>query len=416
MKTLRLITAFLLTTTTLVGCGERSVPERAAGITAVGAAAGGGDPRAEMHDALRQRLLALDYYASRMWALDQPDAPQAWLAAAAVEHGVTLSGVMPGPTAVAQSVATRRLGVRAEGEWEALLGWMNAIEDSPRRFIARDVALHRLRSRSVADLQLTALMDRPAGLRAVGELDLSSMDGAGLAGVIERLDADLRQKGETLDRLGADVSWSRPIATVTETLPDTGTLIRLHLDRGALDARAQRFGGSFTAQMRHAEDVDPMVAALNDSAGFAHARLIGGRDVGAGFRRAEVTFTYGPAEEAEPAVDRAGAPVADDPGAGLRRNPFRGAGGGAAAAAPRPRVVGNVLLDAPRIAGRRSDPRTAPAFRKPRTMSTTRFTATSGFTNASRFDATGGAATPGGPRTPRGAASTGFRFDPVRRR
>lgn len=426
MKTHRLTTALLLTTTTLVGCGERKAPDAAATLTPIGAAAGESAPsdeRANLHAALRQRLLALDYYASRMWALDQPGAPQAWLEASAAEHGVALAGVMPEPMAVAESVATRRLGVRAEGEWEALLGWLAAIEDSPRRFVARDITLHRLRGRSVADLQLTALMDRPAALQAMGELNLSSMDTAGLAGVIERLDADLRQKGETLDRLGADVSWARPIAAVTENLPDAGTLIRLHLGRGALDARAQRFEGSFTAQVHHAGDVDPMVAALNTTEGFARAELTGGRDVGAGFRRAEVAFTYGQPAEAEPAAEEVGAPVADDPGAGLRRNPFRGPEV-RAAAAPRPRVVGNVLLDAPRVAGRRAGPRTASVPRGPRTVPTTRFTSTSGFTNPSRFTQSSGFTNTAAFTNPSGFAdssrltnattsgrSTRFRFD-----
>ena len=399
MKTLRLSTALLLTCTTLAGCGERaesdsSVVETPSWTTQttpagepVPVTASAPAPKADLHAALRQRLLALNYYAERMWAVDQPEAPRAWLAESAAEYGVTLAGIMPEPVAVAESVATVRLRVRAEGEWDALLNWLSAIEDSPRRFMARGIALHRLRGRSVADLQLTALMDRPAALQAMAQLDLASLDDAGLAGLIEEMDADLRQKGQTLDRLGADVSWARPIAQVTESLPEAGVLIRLNLDRGHLDARARRFAGAFTAQVRTADEVDPMVAELNTTEGFAEAKLTGGRDVGAGIRRADVAFTYGHPAAANPAAptEEAGHPVANDSGAGLRHDPFREvtrrAAAQSTAQAQRPRRGGNVLLSAPSVAGGRS----GIGPRGPRSASSRQFTSSAGFTNGSRF-------------------------------
>ena len=432
MKTSCLTLALVLASTTLTGCSDsadsadpaapaaEATTPNAASAAAAPAATAADDAPNDLRGAVRKRLFALDYYASQMWTLDNPDAPLDWLKQSAAEHGVELTGTMPEQLAVADSVATRRVRVRAQGDWDALLGWLSAIEDSPRRFIARDIALHRLRGRSVADLQLTALIDRPAALTAVGAMDLTSLDNAGLASVLERLDADLLQKGQTLDRLGADVSWARPIAAVTQQLTEGSQMIRLQLDREDLAGRAERFAGSFTAQVPDADDIDPLITTLNATAGFAEAKLTKTHDVGAGFRRADVGFTYGqPAEEA----GGEGAPLADDTGAGLQRNPFRGAEAKRVARAPRATRVAqgrrHVTLDAPRVSGGRRGlaTRTGPnrSARGPREISRGQFTSGSGFarSNAFRFESNTATTAGRGPRTATGTATTAsqFRFE-----
>lgn len=307
MKTAWFATAALVTGVGLglAGCGDAHAPE--AGEAPPAAAAHTGTKTVEtpeekaprVEGTLQQRLFALNYFASTMWPADRPDAALVWLRASAAEHGLTLTREIPEPVAVASSVAARRIGVRAQGDWADLLRWLAAIEASPQRIVARDIALHRLYDRDVADLALTALMDRPAGLAAVGQADLATLDQAGMAKLLADIDADLAEKGQTLNRLGAEVSWSRPIEEITAALPQGATPVRLELSRGDSGDRAQRFTGSFTAQLPDAAAVEPMLAQLAQAQGFAQVREDAVTSVGASFVRVVAAFTWGAPEEAQ---------------------------------------------------------------------------------------------------------------------
>ena len=329
MKTAWLTTAALVTGVGLglVGCGEAGGPEAPEARQAPQADAAQVQDKAQkkapekasaLETTLQQRLFALDYFATKMWPADQPDAALVWLRSSAAAHGLTLTREIPEPVAVASSVAARRIGVRAQGDWADLLQWLTAIEASPQRIVARDIALHRLREHDVADLALTALMDRPAGLTALGKTDLAELDQAGMTQLIAEIDADLAEKGQTLNRLGAEVSWSRPIEEITAALPEGATPVRLELSRGDTGERAQRFTGSFTAQLPDAAAVEPMLDQLAQAKGFAQVREDTVTGVGASFVRVVADFTWGAAQLDEDQGPTAGQAAEPRP----LKNPF----------------------------------------------------------------------------------------------
>lgn len=404
MKSYRLTPALLMTAAVLTACDEPVVPSPQSAATkrpavtsapvSVSVPAAATTPSPAQHDALRLRLLALDYYAAQMWDVAQPDAPEAWLETTAQEHGVRLSRMIPQALATAQSVATRGFRLQAQGEWEDLVQWLTAVENAPRRFVARDIALHRLRGRSVADLHLIALLDRPAALQAVGETDLTALDASGVDDLMAKIDADLKGKSQTVERLGADVSWAQPIAAVNGHLPEAAEVIRLKLDRGTSRGRVQYFTGAFTAQVREPGEVTAMLAELNAREDFARAELTHGRDVGAGFHRAEVSFTFGQPGDSPAAGETNASPVADDSGAGLLRNPFWGPQRSAPVrvATSRARGAGHVLVgDAGGRRGvgsgsRRAASRTGTIGQGPRTARSLRTSRIGQSRNRSRFN------------------------------
>ena len=292
----------------LAGCGESAVPvaRPVAPVVKVEAKPVSDDV---VRETLRKRLLALDYFAVRMWPADQPNASVHWLRSSAQKRNLELSRVIPEPVMVAESVGARRVTVRAEGEWKSIVSWLQAIEDEPRKLMVRELSLHQLRGRAVADVKLTVLFDLPKGLNALAKLDVPTLAGSELQDAVNLIDEDLREKSETLERLGAEVSWALPIALITRKLPGGSSPIRLTLSRGDLGQRAQRFDGEFTAQVRSGADIVPLVNKLNATDGFASASLIHVKNVGASFQRATVTFMYGALEEktAEPAEQIPGA-------------------------------------------------------------------------------------------------------------
>ena len=242
---------------------------------------------------LSQRLLALRWFGTQMWPAERPDAPAEHLAALARGAGVTLTATMPEPVRQAESVATRRLALRADGDWVNLVAWLRAVENTPRRLVVRELSLHRLRNRSVAEVQLTAVLDRPAGLTKLARLDVSALRGAALTEAVGELDADLQQKSVTMTRLGADTSWSAPLDAITRHLPAGSEPVRLTLKRDGVGRRAQAFSGDFTVQLPAGVELGPLVATLRADPGFADLEDHGLRSVGAGVYRWSAGYVYG---------------------------------------------------------------------------------------------------------------------------
>ncbi len=249
------------------------------------------------HDAQQQKLLslrltALDYFSERMWPGHDGEAGINWLRTSAAGSGLELTRVMPEVVIKRAGVAVRPVTVQAEGDWGDVVEWLRAIEASPRRLVLREVGLHTLRNRVVADLKIAVLIDRPTGLDELATMNVADLRGEELDRAVQVIETELRGKSQTLNQLGADASWSQPIAELTALLPDTARPVNLSLVRTGNAERAQQFTGRFTLVVPDAGDVPTYVRSLQKRPGFAAAGLESLREAGADWQRAAVTFTF----------------------------------------------------------------------------------------------------------------------------
>ncbi|MEO1235194.1 MAG: hypothetical protein AAFX76_00240 [Planctomycetota bacterium] len=307
------ITSFTLTVTGLTGCDGGSEPPASAATES-------GEPALPLlvaepltpdesadfaaREALSARLLALDYFAEQMWPAHEPEAASTWLQASAAGSGVTLDTLTAEDPLILDGVDIRPMTVKAIGAWDDLVGWLAAIEASPRRLVLRGVELNDRRDGTVADLRLAALVDRPTGLDTLAEQDVASLRGEALAEARGWIEAELRGKSRAFTELGADASWSRPIGELAATLPEGARPVRLDLSRAAAgDERAEAFAGRFTLTTPDAGAVPGYVRQLQRHDGFVRVGLNSLRDAGAGWQRVAVTFTYAGAPPSDVAAD-----------------------------------------------------------------------------------------------------------------
>lgn len=294
-------------TASLTGCDRAATPaaetSRAADIIdaadpdlASAAAASDADAQAQrdaqQQQRLSHRLTALDFFTERMWPGQDGDAGINWLRNSAAGSGLELTRVMPEVVIKRDGVAIRPVTVRAEGDWGDVVGWLQAIEASPRRLVLREVELHTLRNRVVADLKIAVLIDRPTGLNELATMNVADLRGEALSRAVQVIEAELRGKSQTLNQLGADASWSQPIAELTAMLPASARPVNLSLVRTGNAERAQEFTGRFTLVVPDAGLVPGYVRDLQKRAGFAAAGLESLRRAGADWQRAAVTFTF----------------------------------------------------------------------------------------------------------------------------
>jgi len=247
---------------------------------------------AQQQQLLSLRLTALDFFTERMWPGHDGDAGINWLRNSAAGSGLELTRVMPEVVIKRDGVAVRPVTVQAEGDWADVVGWLQAIESSPRRLVLREVALHTLRNRVVADLKIAVLIDRPTGLDELATMNVADLRGDDLDHAVRMIEAELRGKSRILNQLGADASWSQPIAELTALLPDSARPVNLSLVRTGNDERAQQFTGRFTLVVPDAGLVPGYVRDLQKRPGFAAAGLESLRRAGADWQRAAVTFTF----------------------------------------------------------------------------------------------------------------------------
>lgn len=251
------------------------------------------DPDVAKQQTLSHRLTALDFFSERMWPGHDGEAGLNWLRTSAAGSGLELTRIMPEVVIKRDGVAVRPVTLQAEGAWADVVGWLESIEASPRRLVLRDVQLQTLRSRVVADLKLAVLIDRPTGLDELAKLDVADLRGEELDRAIQLIETELRGKSQTLTELGADASWSRPIADLTALMPASARPVNLGLGRYGNDGRrASEFTGSFTLVVPDAGLVPTFVRDLQKREGFAAAGLQSLRDAGADWQRATVTFTF----------------------------------------------------------------------------------------------------------------------------
>ncbi|MBB6431556.1 hypothetical protein [Algisphaera agarilytica] len=257
----------------------------------------------EQQQRLSMRLTALDFFAERMWPGHDGEAGLNWLRTSAAGSGLELTRVMPEVVIERQGVAVRPAMMQAEGEWADVVGWLQAIEASPRRLILREVELHTLRNRVVAQLKVGILLDRPTGLTALAEMNVADLRNEELELAVSMIEAELRGKSQTLEQLGADASWSQPIAELTSLMPGSAKPVKLSIARTGNGERAQSFDGTFTLVVPDAGLVPDYIRTIQKHPGFADANLESLRNAGADWQRAAVTFTFtGQAEPTDTAA------------------------------------------------------------------------------------------------------------------
>ncbi|MEL7089104.1 MAG: type 4a pilus biogenesis protein PilO, partial [Planctomycetota bacterium] len=215
-----------------------------------------------------------------------------WLKTSAVGAGLEIERVMPEVVIEREGVAVRPVVMQAEGEWSQLVSWLQEIEASPRRLILREVNLQTLRNRVVAELKLAVMIDRPTGVAELAKLDVASLRGEELDRAVTLIETELQGKSQAFNQLGADASWSRPIADLTALMPTDARPVTLRVGRYANGERAQRYTGSFTLLLPDAGEVPTYVRRLQKQDGFADAALRSLRRAGAAWQRATVTFAF----------------------------------------------------------------------------------------------------------------------------
>ncbi|MEM8737321.1 MAG: type 4a pilus biogenesis protein PilO [Planctomycetota bacterium] len=287
----------LLTGASLVGCDDLG-PEGSPGAgPAVSVVAGEATESAltqedrAMRERLASRLLALDFFNEQMWPRHEAEAGLSWLRASAAGSGLELSRVETEPTMERQGVEIRPLQLKATGAWRDVVAWLSAVEASPRRLVLRGVELNQHDGHAAADLRVAVLVDRPTGLDALAQQDVASLSGEALREAVAGLEAELRSKSRAFTQLGAEASWSRPIAELTALMPADANPLRLSLTRTD-QSRAQSFTGRFTVAVPDAGTVPGYVRRLQQQPGFVTTRLLALREAGAGWQRASLAFTY----------------------------------------------------------------------------------------------------------------------------
>ncbi|MEM9419524.1 MAG: hypothetical protein AAGA25_10815 [Planctomycetota bacterium] len=301
-----------LTVATAVGCDPSSTPpvettqSAPAGSAAEQSTAAPPVPspeqsqHREQQQRLSMRLTALDFFAERMWPGDDGESGLNWLRTSAAGSGLELTRVMPEVVIERQGVAVRPALLQAEGDWADVVGWLQAIEASPRRLVLREVELQTLRNRVVAQLQVGILIDRPTGLTALAEMNVADLRNEELELAVSMIEAELRGKSQNLEQLGADASWSQPIAELTALMPNSAKPVNLSITRTGNGERAQSFNGTFTLAVPDAGLVPDYVRTVQKHPGFANANLESLRNAGGDWQRAAVTFTFtGDAESNE---------------------------------------------------------------------------------------------------------------------
>ncbi|MEM7627706.1 MAG: hypothetical protein AAF333_19080 [Planctomycetota bacterium] len=241
---------------------------------------------------LSRRLMALDFFSEQMWSDYQGNAGLDWLKGAAAEEGLKLDRVMPELVIEREGVAVRPVTLQATGDWPDLVRWLQAIEASPRRLVLREVKLHTLRSRVVADLKLAVMIDRPTGVTELAKRDVASLRGEELDRAVRLIEAELEGKSKAFTQLGADASWSQPIADLTALMPADSRPVTLSVGRYTNGQRAREFTGSFTLLTPDAGEVPGYVRQLQKQDGFSTAGLRSLRRAGADWQRATVTFSF----------------------------------------------------------------------------------------------------------------------------
>lgn len=247
---------------------------------------------------LSRRLMALDFFSEQMWPDHDGDAGLDWLKSSAASAGLEIDRMMPEVVIEREGVAVRPVTMQAEGAWGDLVVWLQEIEASPRRLVLREVKLHTLRNRIVAELKLAVMIDRPTGLTQLAELDVASLGGEELDRAVKLIETELQGKSHAFNQLGADASWSRPIADLTALMPADARPVTLSVGRYANGQRARHYTGTFTLLISDAGQVPTYVRQLQKQDGFATAGLRSLRRAGADWQRATVTFSFaGQAEE-----------------------------------------------------------------------------------------------------------------------
>lgn len=247
---------------------------------------------AQQQQRLSLRLTALDYFAQRMWPGHDREVGLNWLRTSAAGSGLELTRVMPEALLEGDGVAVRPVTVQAEGDWADVVEWLQAIEASPRQLVLREVELHTLRNRVVANLKVAILIDQSPGLEALATMNVADLRGEDLDRAVRVIETELRGKSQIFEQLGADASWSRPIADLTALLPASARPVNLSLVRTGNGQRAQRFTGKFTLIVPDAGLVPDYVRTVQKQPGFAEAGLESLRRAGGDWQRAAVTFTF----------------------------------------------------------------------------------------------------------------------------
>lgn len=295
----------------LIGCGDSGPGETSTNApaatddqtTAADRAQAAAD--AQKQQELSRRLMALDFFSERMWPGSAGDAGVDWLKNSAAGSGLELTRVMPEVVIERDGVAVRPVTVQAEGDWNDVVAWLQAIEASQRRLVLRDVELHSLRNRVVADLKIAVMIDRPTGLDELARLDVASLRGEALDDAVGLIETELAGKSKAMTQLGADASWSTPIAELTALLPQRARPVNLSVGRKANDGqRAQDFSGTFTLLVADAGQVPGYVRQLQKRDGFTTAGLKSLRRAGADWQRVTVTFTFAGPAASEPVGER----------------------------------------------------------------------------------------------------------------
>ncbi|MEM1107168.1 MAG: hypothetical protein AAGH99_00575 [Planctomycetota bacterium] len=247
---------------------------------------------AERHKLLSMRLTALDFFAEQMWPSHDHEAGFNWLRNSAAGSGLKLTEITAEDDIERDGVTIRPLTLQAMGNWADVVSWLQAIEASQRRLVLRKVDLNTRRDGVRADLEIAVLIDQPTGLMRLTEMDVAELSGEALDHAVRIIEADLKGKSQALNELGADASWSRPIAELTEWMPDAARPVTLSLTRTGNGERAREFSGRFVLVVSDAGQVPGYIRQLQKQPGFAAAGLQSLRRAGAGWQRAVVTFTF----------------------------------------------------------------------------------------------------------------------------
>lgn len=247
---------------------------------------------AQQQQRLSLRLTALDFFAERMWPGHDGEAGLNWLRTSAAGSGLELTDITSEALLEGDGVAVRPVTVQAEGEWADVVEWLQAIEASPRQLVLRELDLHTLRNRVVANLEVAILIDQSPGLEALATMNVADLRGEDLDRAVRVIEAELRAKSQILEQLGTDASWSWPIAELTALLPASARPVNLSLIRTGNGQRAQRFTGKFTLIVPDAGLVPDYIRTVQKQPGFAEAGLESLRRAGGDWQRAAVTFTF----------------------------------------------------------------------------------------------------------------------------
>ncbi|MEM1027706.1 MAG: type 4a pilus biogenesis protein PilO [Planctomycetota bacterium] len=241
---------------------------------------------------LTQHRLDLENLTARLWPKADAEAGLNWLQTSAAGSGLELTKLSPGSTVERDGLEIRPYTVRAEGDWPSVVDWLQAIESSPREFGLQIMGLQTVNGRVVTEINLAILIDRTTAPEILAGRDVAELNDRELGQAIRLTRAERSGIQQAFDELGAETSWSQPIAELTALLPDAARPLRMTLKPADPHGDTKRFTGRFTLEVPDAGLVPSYVRGVQKQPGFVEAGLASLRRDGNEWQRASVTFSF----------------------------------------------------------------------------------------------------------------------------